>query len=71
MQKTEAGKPILCKSKFKCKECEKTFSDGRGLRQHNMSKHEGVKYSCNQCDQQFTYQSSLMNHNQSKHEGVK
>ena len=62
MQKTEAGKPILCKSKFKCTECEKTYSDRKGLRQHNMSKHEGVKYACNQCDYQATRQDHLTRH---------
>ena len=70
-QSTEAGKEFSCKPKFQCQQCDKTYSDRSNLRQHNMSKHDGVKYACNQCDQQFTAQSILTLHIKSKHEGVK
>ena len=58
-------------TKFQCKQCDKTFSDKRQLRKHNLSKHEGVKYACNHCDKTFSVRSLLRRHIQSKHEGVK
>ena len=70
-QSTEAGRKFSCKPKFQCQQCDKTYSDRSNLRQHNMSKHDGVKYACNQCDQQFFKQRSLKTHIQSQHDGVK
>ena len=58
-------------ARFKCQDCEKTFSGPSGLWHHTKSKHDGVKYSCNRCDYQAGYQSDLTRHIQSIHEGVK
>ena len=61
-QSTEAGKEFSCKPKFQCQQCDKTYSDRSNLRQHNMSKHDGVKYACNQCDYQATTQKHKHTH---------
>ena len=58
-------------SKFQCSQCDKLFSNNKGVHRHIRSAHEGVKYACNQCDHQATHQSSLKIHIQAKHEGVK
>ena len=64
--KTESIGPEL-----QCKQCNKHYTDERGLRRHIQSVHEGVKYACDQCHQQFTQPNSLKLHIQSLHEGIK
>ena len=54
-----------------CEQCHKSFYDGRTLRKHQRSVHEGVKYACDQCDHQATQQGGLKRHIQNKHEGVR
>ena len=58
-------------SKFQCPQCDKLFSQSRGVHAHIRSVHEGVKYACNQCDYQATEKGALKKHIQSKHEGIK
>ena len=57
--------------KYKCHQCDKTYSHRRQLTSHIQSKHEGIKYPCDQCNHQATTQGSLRIHIKARHEGVK
>ena len=52
--------------KFKCKKCDKCFSNNQNLKQHSRRKvncaENIVKYACKDCDKAFEFQSSLRNH---------
>ena len=48
--------------KYKCNQCDFTFTDTSNLRRHIQSKHEEVKYGCNQCDYKAYTQSNPTSH---------
>jgi len=54
-----------------CVECDKSYSDYSGLRNHRQAVHEGVTYDCRQCDYKATLKANLKIHIESKHEGIK
>ena len=68
---SEINKQFSNKSKFQCKQCDKSYSGSGALSNHNKSVHEGVKYDCDQCDFQSRRQDSLTIHIKSIHEGIK
>ena len=51
-------------------ECDLQASTQSSLKQHQQSKHEGVKYSCEECEFKTGYKIELKRHQESRHEGV-
>ena len=54
-------------NKYFCKECDKSYSQSQGLRNHTKIVHQGFKLKCNSCDKTFTQKRSLKSHKQIFH----
>ena len=57
--------------KYACNQCDKQYSDKKGLRRHIQAEHEGAEYTCNQCNYKATHYGKMKYHIQSVHEGVR
>ena len=56
--------------KFKCDQCEKTYSTRKGLNEHN-NLHEGIIYCCLICNTyEIAARKSMKNHLRAKHSDV-
>ena len=58
------------KNRYKCDECDKSFSRKAGLNIHIKCVHENVRHNCDKCDKSFTWKSALNTHIQIVHENV-
>ena len=54
--------------KHKCTQCNKDFVFMKGLKDHVMNIHEGIRHQCNKCDKNFAFRSDLLQHKKLQHE---
>ena len=53
---------------YKCKQCEKTFTDSGNLKRHVKAVHEGTKdYKCDYCGKSFSEPGKLKRHVKAVH----
>ena len=55
---------------YPCDQCHYSAKSARTLRQHQQSRHEGIRYQCDQCTYAATKASDLKVHREARHEGV-
>ena len=73
VQKIEISSPTQDENvnRFSCNHCKYKTKFNNELKNHILSKHQGVILSCNLCDYQSRYKSNLTQHYQTSHKGSK
>jgi len=58
-------KEAVCKNRFACQLCDRSYSYKENLKRHENTKHfRNETFKCNQCEKKFTYISTLRRHQQ-------
>ena len=58
------------RSKYACKECDKSYAQAQTLRNHVKTVHEGKRYDCDACEKSFMQPKSLKHHKKTVHEKI-
>ena len=58
------------RSKYACKECDKSYAQAQTLRNHVKTVHEGKRYDCDVCEKSFMQPKSLKHHKKTVHEKI-
>jgi len=58
-------------NQFSCNECDGKFKNSANLRQHKVSKHQGVRYDCETCGKGFSQPQAMKRHTRTVHGGAR
>lgn len=58
-------------TKYKCTQCEASYSSQSTLNVHNLRKHRETTFCCDLCDEKYTMQCDLNQHRKRSHKGKK